>query len=1017
MGIVAGTLRKATQCEFLVLLIMLVVNGCGSEKLVESPSADDEKASTAVGSLAASERLGDGERLKFDRAAELRRSDALSKKGDFTGANEALRRVLLENPDDVETLFRLANVQAAMGRLAEAITLLDSIPAEHPEAGLPAMGQAADWCMESEQYGEAEKRYLKLIERVPDAVMPRRKLAHLYNRQGRRHEAADQILYLCRLGDVRQDELHSLMSLSDAVFDDEDEQATANDDLRPLMLPIGAAAHARIAFTKRKYADAVSLLRTQISKSEVPPTLNAFYGRALAEAQHESELVAWLMRADGSTKQCAEYWAAVGVYLVGQLRFKEAVRALGEALKRDNTDLRSYQRMNQSLVALGEDEAAKRWFDRYVIVRETTILCNQIGQKATPDLEPFPAMIDGLLKLDRPLEAVMWQFVEALYKEAPSQRTAELAAQHALLLNADPSIDASSKLLCGLNLDSYPLPTLKDLNESMITADVDTEFVPALLPKPRFKNVAENMGLNHEYLVASERIGKGFAIYQSLGGGLAVLDYDLDGTCDLYLAQGGCDPPKFIGNQSNVLFRATDGLFRDVTDVAGASDYRYGIGISSGDWNQDGFPDLVVANLGQNSLLVNNGDGSFTLTPTDPLDDPTVMSTSVAMGDVSGDGVPDIVELNYLEDASLAKKPTTNAKGELEAVRPLDYNPGMARVLINDEGERIAMPISKLNSARASGLGIVISDFDGVAGNEIFIGNDMRPDQLWRLDKDNPSTPSWLDMAPLVGCALGNGGTTTASMGIAAADFDNSGTLDLYITNFENEPSSFFLNRGQMFQDRSVQYKLVEDSLPVLGFGCQPIDYNNDGLNDLIVTNGHVEDTGVKEQMFAQPAQLFVNQSSDFQLASPEDSSGYFGSKHVGRGLATLDINRDGRMDFVVTHIEEPTALLINQTETAHQAIRIRLVGTRSERDAIGAKVSVRVGSREWTQWAIAGDGYLCKNESTLHFGIGDSKGADEVTVIWPTGNRQVFKGVTTEGCNLLVEGDDEVFNIGYPKI
>lgn len=248
------------------------------------------------------------------------------KERDFAAAGETLRKILLADPNDVETLFRLANVQAAAGDLGEATSLLDSIPMDHPEAGLPAIGQAADWCMQSKRYVEAEARYRTLIERLPQAIIPRRKLAHLYNRQGRRHEAAEQIRSLCRLGDVRQDELHALMSLSDALFDEPADHDAASDASRPLLLPNGPSAYARIAFTERKYTQAVELLQDLVTQKQVPPSVNALYGRALADAQYESRLLDWIEQADEPTKQFAEYWAAVGTYLVGQLRFREAIR-------------------------------------------------------------------------------------------------------------------------------------------------------------------------------------------------------------------------------------------------------------------------------------------------------------------------------------------------------------------------------------------------------------------------------------------------------------------------------------------------------------------------------------------------------------------------------------------------------------------------------------------------------------------------------------------------------------------
>ena len=849
---------------------------------------------------------------------------------------------------------------------------------------------------------------------MPSAAIARRQLAQLLNRQGRRHEAAEQIRELCRLGDVREDELHALLSLTDAIFDDPANSEGASLAHQP-MYPIGPAAYARAAYAERKYLEAAKLMQGLVSQQTVPPAINAFYGRVLAESQDEANFRRWLATADESTKQYAEYWAGLGIYLVENQRFDEAVRALGEAVRRDSTDIRSFLRMNQALVALGKDEAAKQWFDRYVTTRDVTLASNRIGAQAEPDLNAFPEVIEGLEKLGRPLEATLWRLVQAFYLQAPKAEVTALHARRIELASSEDAFASESERLCGLDLNLYPLPDVKSVQTLEAASPIRTALKVDSLLQARFEDIAAKISLEHRYMVASREQNRQFSIYQSVGGGVAAFDFDLDGAVDLYLAQGGCDPPLFSGQQSNILYRSVDGLLVDTTTDSGVSEFRYTIGVTSGDWNQDGFPDLLVANLGRNALFVNNGDGTFSSQPSDSLDDSTLMSTSLAMADVTGDALPDIVELDYLHDSTIAKKPQINDRGEVSIVAPLDFKPAMDRVLVNDGmGGRKVVPISTSDNAKATGLGVVVSDFDGVVGNEIFVGNDVRPDQLWKQNSGVQGQSGWVDVASISGSALGSSGTPTASMGIAAGDFDSSGGLDLYITNFENEPAILLLNRGGVFQDRSIQFGLSLDSIPVLGFGCQSIDYSNDGYLDLVVTNGHVENTGLANSFYEQPAQLFANLGAKFQLMQVEDSSGYFSANHVGRGLATLDFNRDGKLDFVVTHIESPTALLLNQTETDNHWLKLRLVGTVSERDAIGGKVTVRTKDHQRTQWVIAGDGYLSHNEELVAFGLGGESKIDEIVVVWPSGKEQVFRDVATDECYLLVEGTSELFRLDY---
>ncbi len=952
---------------------------------------------------------------KLDRVLALKQSDDFVKNGEFSKATSLLRRVLVEQPEDAEAIFRYANIEAAQGDLKAAIELLDSIPTDHPQAALPAIGQSADWYFQIEQYDEAERRYRKLIELAPQFGVARRKLAQLLNRQGRRHEAAEQVRELCRIGDVSQEELHSLLSLSDAIYDDPSNGNRSSHSPQASMLPIGASGRARIAFTERRYVECAKLLQEFVNHENVPPSVNAFYGRALAEGQNELQFLSWLQHADESTKQYAEFWAGLGTYLVDHQQFAEAVRVLGEAIRLDPTDLRSLRRINQSFVALGEREVAERWFDHYVTMRDVTLASNRIGTQEQPDLTAFPEVIDGLIRLERPLEATLWQLVEAFYLESPESELTEISERRKSLARSEIAFASLSKNLCGLRLEDYPMPKWESLSLLATKSPLGEFIAPDNMVTCRFENIAKSLGIEHRFEVASKPINGMFSIYQTVGGGVCVLDFDLDGAVDLYLAQGSGDPPKYIGTQSNHLYRNLEKRVSDVTLLSGTNEYRYSIGVTAGDWNQDGFPDLMIANLGQNRLMINNGDGTFRNDPTDGADVATVMTTSVAIADVTNDAIPDMIELNYLDDPNMPRKPSLDANGIIEMVAPLDFKPGMTRILVNDGyGGRKVTSMSRAESAKATGLGIVVSDFDGSLGNEIFVGNDIRPDNLWKWQPGTDPQSDWVDMAPISGCSLGNGGSTTASMGIAAADFDQSGSLDLYITNFENESASFFLNQGNSFQDRSIQYNLSLNSLAMLGFGCQSIDYNNDGREDIVVTNGHVENTGAANQPFKQLPQFFVNLGATFELIDVEDQTGYFGNGHVGRALATLDFNRDGKTDFIITHIDGPTALILNKTETSNHWVKVRLAGTTSERDAIGAKVTVRCGEKMWSHWSIAGDGYLCHNEDYLSFGLGNSTTIDEITIQWPSGKEQTMKNISPDQCYLMVEGDSELFSLGY---
>ena len=265
----------------------------------------------------------------------------------------------------------------------------------------------------------------------------------------------------------------------------------------------------------------------------------------------------------------------------------------------------------------------------------------------------------------------------------------------------------------------------------------------------------------------------------------------------------------------------------------------------------------------------------------------------------------------------------------------------------------------------------------------------------------------------LKGTAFSFGGNGTASMGIASGDFDRSGTLDIHITNFQNEPACLFLRRDDLYEDRAIQFRLGPASQAVLGFGTQAIDYDNNGFLDLVVTNGHIEDYQNMSGPFRQKSQLFSNRGNCFEEVEVRDPSGYWEDRHLGRALARLDFDQDGRVDYVVTHIDEPSALLRNETPDSGHWVQLKLVGTRSERDAVGAQVTIRSGDQQWSGWITGGDGYLCRNEAVLPFGLGDHASVEEVTVEWPSGQTQTWKSLPVVQRIILIEGQAKSFELG----
>ena len=424
----AWSLQSATAVAMRASLLLgaLTVVGCSdTAKLVppktelgESKHVRELVQPQPIGSADAASSGESGVDASASREQRIEMADQMLQAGQFDKAAALLRQQLLVDPTDVEVLFRLASVSAEAGNLEEGLRFLDSIPADDPEAGLPALGQSADWCIQLRRYDQAERRYREILRLAPDVAIAHRRLGQLLNRQGRRHEAAEHIRELCKQGNIRQDELHALVVLSDAMSS----EPTASTDATVDYSPIGASGQARLLFTQRKYAEAAEVLRDALAQGDAAPSVVAFYGRAVAEAQDDEEFLRWLGALDDldAVSQFSEYWSAIATYLASQQRHESAARAFLEALDRDPTDFRSINRLHQMLTLLGKPDLAKRWEKRWNANRKVLLANNEISASNTPNVEAMDEIASQLSGLDRALEAVLWKSLETYHRtQAP----------------------------------------------------------------------------------------------------------------------------------------------------------------------------------------------------------------------------------------------------------------------------------------------------------------------------------------------------------------------------------------------------------------------------------------------------------------------------------------------------------------------------------------------------------------------------------------------------------------------
>lgn len=1020
----SGT-RRAIFTSFVLLTMVL---GCGSNP--SSPSTEAAKATAQTRGAVEPRPAKDVDSRQPALAAQptevnsaeaesfqVERVQSLIESGNFDLAEAMLRSHLVVYPDNPMAIFTMAQLLAAQGDLESAIQTLRQPPIQESHAALPALGTTAGWLLQLGQPEAAADCYRQMLRSVPNAVMVHRSLSDLMLRMGRPSLARDSLRQMCRSGDIRQPELASLISVAQAAID----------------LPIGPVAQARRLAQQHNYQGAADLLEQRSKLKYQAPDIEAFHTRMLAEAQQDDIVATRLANGLPAQRQYSDYWAAQGIYSLRQGNFDAAIAALSQAIAIDQTDTSSIQRLSQAYRITGDIEAADQRHQLFRRVLKSVRLSNQIADTA-PSIATIEELADVLDSLHRPLEAVLWRSIATSFQSDSTERKKSLHDQFARLANSENAFPPTAT---SVTLGNLAVPNRGDKprapGQPISAADSQAPFPPPPATAA-WQNVAAEVGLIHEYRVARDPQSRAYAIYQSLGGGVAAIDYDLDGRCDLYFAQGAADPPEFRSEQLNPLYRNVGKKVVDVSRSAGTGENSYTMGVTAGDWNQDGFEDLAVNQFGSIVLLTNNTDGTFRRDVL--LSKPTTrMPTSIAIADVNADGWQDLIALAYADSETIWEKPPVDLQGRpTYLIGPASFSGASNLVLMGSSVgwgtnfTEIGLPGEDLVD---TSLGLIVGlsrpdedvqdsiarTSDSVAKtqlNSIFIGNDQQNDRLWT--HSNASPEGWTETAMLHGCAFGSFGNPSASMGIAAADFNQDGNVDLHITNFQDEPSSLFYGSDTGFRDQTIASGMHQQSSNVLGFGTAAVDFDFNGTPDLLVTNGYIDDPASMDAPFAQPMQLLVRRNNRYQLQAVKDPSGYWSKPHVGRAMARLDFDGDGRDDITTTHLNEPAAVLLNRTDTPLSWIRLALVGTDSPRNAVGADISVYTAERTLVHRLTAGDGYLCRDQPAITIGLGTHATDVDIRVRWPSGSIQDWKEVKANRQWVLTELATKPFETGIPN-
>ena len=552
---------------------------------------------------------------------------------------------------------------------------------------------------------------------------------------------------------------------------------------------------------------------------------------------------------------------------------------------------------------------------------------------------------------------------------------------------------------------------------------------PAVVPKgarssecsgraiPQLENVIEKTGIKFRH----ENVPEKRYIVESMGGGVILIDYDRDGWPDIYFTNNPSVEQQLKGKRAyGALYRNNhDGTFTDVTAKSGINAACYGMGGAVGDYNNDGWPDLYLTCLGGNILYRNNGDGSFTdVTAKAGVKDGR-WSTGAAFADYDGDGFVDLAVTNYLDFhlddlPGFGKTPTCKYRGLDVQCGPRGM-PGAGDALFHNNGNgtftEVARQAGTDDPNGYYGLGAVWSDFANSGKPNLFVANDATPSFLYRNDGNG----KFAEIGMESGTSLTDDGSMQGSMGVAVGDYNHTGRFSIFKTNFADQYDTLYRNDGDWnFRDVSFPSGLAVASLPWVKWGTAFFDIDNDGWLDLIVVSGHVypqADSLPSGARYAEPGILSINQRDGTFCDASKQAGPALKEDRVMRGLAVGDLFNDGQVDVIAEDLDGAPMILRNHGIPGNHWISFELQGTRSNRLALGARVTITTssaaGKMTQTEEVRSGGSYLSQNDLRIHFGLGKATKIESVEVRWPSGGKEdlAVKDLTMDRFYSVLEG------------
>lgn len=926
---------------------------------------------------------------------------------------EALRhcdRALQLNPQSVEAIIIAGGAAAAGGDAELAVRYYDRLTDEQNGRTADAQCVAAHLLLfELHRAADAEARYRRVLNSHPDHPIANSGLANLLGLSGRRWEAIPPTLKLLRQQTCTANQLILIGSESGGHQDPELMEKCLQERPRDPVALMGSAWHA--AKAGRAQA-AERLARAAVEAAPDLVQAHAQLGSLLLESSSDPEALShWQAQLPREADEHPEIWLVRGDWARIRGEPETAIRCYWETLRRNPNYRTALYQLAQLLIARGEPQRAAPYLRRSEQLQRLKEAEAVLFEGVQTSVEPIRTVAERMQGLGRLWEAAGWCRIAGQLDPRASWPRAMIDQLRASLDGSPPLTLRSANPAFTEDLSDFPLPLWKSESGAPAPIEASAALTSASVS---FRDDAAALGLDFTYFNSADPSTPGQRMYEFSGGGAAALDFDLDGWPDLYFTQGCEWPPQNgAGERTDRLFRNRSGVeFLDITEPAGLTETTFSQGTAAGDLDNDGFADVYVANIGKNRLYHNNGDGTFSDISAELGDDAERWTTSCAIADLNGDSLPDIYAVNYLQGEGIFDRVCEHKDGARRMCAPFDFDGAQDQFYLNRGDGRFedATEAAGFNVPHGKGLGVAVGDFDGTGRPSVVVANDLVPNFLFTSRQQRRGgAPLFEEQGLASGLALNASGQAEGCMGIAVDDMNGDGRLDLMITNFLGESNTLYVQSEEgLFRDATAEAGLVQPTLPLLGFGTQCLDGELDGIPDLVVTNGHVDDLRAYGQPYHMRPQYFRGVGSGRFVELAEETLGsFFGGEYLGRGMARLDWNRDGREDVAISHLDSPAALLTNTTTGAGHFLAVQLRGVQCDRDAIGTSVTVRAGASSRTRQLTAGDGYQASNQRQLVFGLGSSTRVEAVEIRWPGGPRQEFLDVPVDCELLFIEGAD----------